>query len=118
VVRWGVDDRTAAVRIAGGAASTRVEARFAGADAQPHLVVAAVLAAGLWGIREKLTPPPPAELPTTPWTARQALADSALARRLLGDAVVDAQVARLDEEIAAGCDAVTDWQRTRGDLRM
>jgi glutamine synthetase len=118
VVRWGVDDRTAAVRIAGSGASTRVEARFAGADAQPHLVVAAVLAAGLWGIREKLTAPPPAELPTTPWAARQALADSALARRLLGDAVVDAQVAMLAEEIAAGCDTVTDWQRARGDLRM
>jgi glutamine synthetase len=117
VVRCGVDDRTAAVRIAGSGGSTRVEARFAGADAQPHLVVAAVLAAGLWGIREKLTAPPPAELPTTPWTARQALADSALARELLGDEVVDAQVARLDEEIAAGCEVVTDWQRTRGDLR-
>lgn len=117
-VRWGVDDRTAAVRVAGSGGSTRVETRFAGADVQPHLVVAAILAAGLWGIREELTAPPPAMLPATPWQARQLLAESALARQLLGDAVVAAQVAHLDEELAAGCDAVTDWQRARGDLRM
>ncbi len=118
LVRWGVDDRTAAVRVAGTGDSTRAEVRFAGADAQPHLVVAAVLAAGLWGVREELAPPAPAELPGTPWEARQALAGSALARRLLGDPVVDAQLAHLDEEIAAGCDTVTDWQRRRGALRM
>lgn len=118
VVRWGADDRTAAVRVAGAGESTRAEVRFAGADAQPHLVVAAVLAAGLWGIREELTPPEPGELPATPWAARQALAESSLARELLGAAVVDAQLAHLDEEIAAGCEAVTDWQRKRGGLRQ
>lgn len=117
VVRCGEDDRTASVRIAGSGPSTRAEVRFAGADAQPHLVVAAILAAGLWGIREELSPPDPAELPATPWQARDRLAGSDLARRLLGDEVVDAQVAHLGEELASGLDAVTDWQRTRGDLR-
>lgn len=117
VVRSGTDDRTASVRVAGSGASTRAEVRFAGADAQPHLVVAAILAAGLWGIREELTAPPPAELPATPWEARAVLAASDLARELLGEAVVEAQLAHLDEEIAAGCEAVTDWQRRRGDLR-
>ena len=117
LLRWGVDDRTAAVRVAGSGGSTRAEVRFAGADAQPHLVVAAILAAGLWGIESELTPPEPAELPATPWQARQALAESALARQLLGDPVVDAQLAHLDEEITAGLDTVTDWQRRRGDLR-
>jgi glutamine synthetase len=118
-VRWGTDDRTAAVRVAGTGDSTRAEVRFAGADAQPHLVVAAILAAGLWGIESELTPPAePTELPTTPWQARQALAESELARELLGEAVVDAQLAHLDEEIAAGCDAVNDWQRRRGGLRQ
>ncbi|MFL6119404.1 glutamine synthetase [Actinophytocola sp.] len=117
LLRWGVDDRTAAVRVAGRGGSTRAEVRFAGADAQPHLVAAAILAAGLWGIEEELAPPEPAELPSTPWEARQALAGSALARDLLSEAVVDAQLAHLDEEIAAGLDAVTDWQRHRGNLR-
>lgn len=117
VVRHGTDDRTASVRVAGTGAATRAEVRFAGADAQPHLVVAAILAAGLWGIREELTPPEPGELPTTPWAARAALAASDLARELLGEQVVAAQLAHLDEEIEAGCTTVTDWQRHRGDLR-
>jgi glutamine synthetase len=117
VVRHGADDRTASVRVAGSGASTRAEVRFAGADAQPHLVVAAILAAGLWGIRDELTVPAPGELPGTPWEARTALAKSGLARELLGEPVVDAQLAHLDEEIEAGCGAVTDWQRRRGDLR-
>lgn len=117
VVRHGTDDRTASVRVAGTGASTRAEVRFAGADAQPHLVVAAILAAGLWGIREELSPPEPGELPATPWEARALLASSELARQLLGAPVVEAQLAHLDEEIAAGCGAVSDWQRRRGDLR-
>jgi glutamine synthetase len=117
VVRWGVDDRTAAVRVAGTGASARAEVRFAGADAQPHLVVAAILAAGRWGIEQELSPPEPTELPATPWEARRALAESELARDLLGEAVVDAQLAHLDEEIEAGLSAVTDWQRDRGALR-
>ena len=58
-VRVGADDRTAAVRLAGSGDSLRIEARFAGADAQPHLVVAALLAAGLRGVREELPIPPP-----------------------------------------------------------
>jgi glutamine synthetase len=114
-VRAGVDDRTAAVRIAGTGDTLRMEARFAGADAQVHLVVAALLAAGLWGLRED--PPPPARLLDTPWAARDALAGSALARELLGDEIVDARVALLDEELATGLATVTDWQRTRGDRR-
>jgi glutamine synthetase len=117
-VRWGVDDRTASVRVAGTGASRRAEVRFAGADAQPHLVVAAILAAGLWGIREELTPSAAGELPVTPWAARAALASSELARQLLGEQVVEAQLAHLDEEIEAGLATVTDWQRRRGDLRQ
>lgn len=118
VVRWGVDDRTASVRLAGSGASARAEVRFAGADAQPHLVVAAILAAGRWGIEQELTPPEPDTLPTTPWAAHRALAESDLARDLLGEAVVEAQLAHLDEEIEAGLSAVTDWQRSRGALRQ
>lgn len=117
VVRWGTDDRTASVRIAGTGDSRRAEVRFAGADAQPHLVVAAILAAGRWGLQQELALPEPAELPGTPWQARQALAESELARDLLGEAVVEAQLAHLDEEIDAGLSAVTDWQRERGALR-
>lgn len=117
-VRAGADDRTAALRIAGSEESLRLEARFAGADAQPHLVVASLLAAGMWGVREELPMPPPARLYSTPWTAARALDESELARKLLGDAMVDARVALLDEELTTGLNTVTDWQRARGDRRV
>jgi glutamine synthetase len=117
-VRVGADDRTASLRLAGSGDSLRIEARFAGADAQPHLVVAALLAAGLRGVREKLPMPPPGRLHDTPWAARHALHESELARKLLGDEMVDARVALLDEELSTGLQVVTDWQRTRGDRRI
>lgn len=117
-VRAGADDRTAAVRIAGSAESMRIEARFAGADAQPHLVVGALLAAGMWGIREEVPMPRPGRLHGSPWEAARALEHSELARKLLGDDMVDARVALLNEEIASGLDTVTDWQRARGDRRV
>jgi glutamine synthetase len=117
VLRVGVDDRTAALRLAGTGANRRVEVRFAGADAQPHLVVAALLAAGLHGMREPLPDQPAGHLHDTPWAARQALHESTLARTLLGAPMVDARLALLDEEIATTLATVTDHQRHRGDLR-
>lgn len=116
-VRAGVDDRTAAVRIAGSGDSRRLEARFAGADAQPHLVVAALLAAGTRGIRENLPTPEPTRLHETPWDALRALDESTVARSLLGDEMVDARVALLANELQAALNTVTPWQRARGDLR-
>lgn len=120
VLRWGVDDRTAAVRLAGRGDSLRLECRFAGADAQPHLVVAAILAAGLAGIRAGAAAPDAGqivgELATTPWQALARLS-TGRAAQLLGDAVVRHQAALLRAELDACCDAVTDWQRRRGVLR-
>lgn len=117
VLRWGVDDRTAAVRVAGRDRSLRLEFRFAGADAQPHLVVAALLAAGRAGMEEGLTPPPPGQpvgcLHDKPWDAL----DFKRLGELLGDEVAVQQEALLRAEIDAGCNAVTDWQRRRGALR-
>ncbi|WP_236788228.1 glutamine synthetase [Amycolatopsis sp. GM8] len=116
-IRWGTDDRTASVRIAGHGAGRRLEFRFAGADAQVHLVVAALLAAGRAGIEDGLTPPPEGEevgtLCATPWEALAALEDS----KVLGAELLEQQTALLRAEIDAGCDAVTDWQRRRGALR-
>ncbi len=52
---WGVDNRTAALRvIPGSKTSTRVEVRLGGSDLNPYLGAAACLAAGLYGIRNKL----------------------------------------------------------------
>ncbi|WP_420809087.1 glutamine synthetase [Amycolatopsis suaedae] len=120
VLRWGTDDRTAAVRLAGRDGARRLEFRFAGADAQPHLVVAALLAAGLAGIDDGLSPPPEGEvtgeLAATPWRALELLRHGRLAG-LLGEEVAAQQEALLAAEIDAGLAAVTDWQRSRGALR-
>ncbi|MEC3981114.1 glutamine synthetase [Amycolatopsis sp. H20-H5] len=120
VLRWGADDRTAAVRLVGAGAAQRLEFRFAGADAQPHLVVAALLAAGTAGIAEGLKPPPAGadlgELASSPWEALAELTGGRAAA-LLGTDVVAHRAALLREELDAGLNAVTDWQRARGALR-
>lgn len=59
---WGHNNRTVAFRIpTGSGPDTRIEHRVAGADASPHLVVAAVLAGVLHGITHRLVPSPPIE---------------------------------------------------------
>ncbi|MEC7075195.1 MAG: glutamine synthetase family protein, partial [Pseudomonadota bacterium] len=59
---WGYDNRTTAIRIPESpSAARRIEHRVAGADANPYLVLAAVLA-GIWhGIENTLSPPDPVE---------------------------------------------------------
>lgn len=120
-VRWGWDDRTAAVRLVGRGGSLRLECRFAGADAQPHLVVAALLAAGLAGVRQELSPPEPGvvvgELAGTPWEALRRLTDARIPRELLGEPVVAAQAALLGAELDSLCETVSDTQRRRGAMR-
>lgn len=59
---WGTNNRTVALRIpAEGGKNTRIEHRIAGADANPYLVTAAVVAGILFGISDKLTSTPPSE---------------------------------------------------------
>ncbi|MBN6038834.1 glutamine synthetase family protein [Amycolatopsis sp. 195334CR] len=114
VLRWGTDDRTASVRVAGGD-EPRLEFRFAGADAQPHLVVAALLAAGMTGLDEDLEPPPEGEscgeLAGSPWEALAGISG------LLGPEVTAQQTSLLRAEIDAGLESVSDWQRDRARSR-
>jgi len=64
---WGANNRSVAVRIpAGDDANRRLEHRIAGADANPYLALAAVLAGIHYGISKKITPPPAATLDTKP----------------------------------------------------
>ncbi len=59
---WGYENRTVSLRVPADApVATRIEHRVAGADAQPHLVVAAILAGMLRGIEQGLQPPLPME---------------------------------------------------------
>ena len=53
---WGVENRTTALRvIPGSASSQRIEYRVVAADTNPYLALAAVLGSGLAGIEQKLT---------------------------------------------------------------
>ncbi|MHC6226768.1 glutamine synthetase family protein [Pseudomonas sp. X10] len=93
---WGVDNRTVSLRVPGGPAKTRhVEHRICGADANPYLAAAAILAGIHRGIREQLDPGAPVEgngyaqatehLPSDWLTALQALERSQWAREALGE---------------------------------
>lgn len=119
-IRWGHDDRTASIRVAGSDSSRRLEFRFAGADAQPHLVVAALLAAGRRGLENTLRPTAAGtevgSLAGSPWEALELLREGRAAK-LLGADVAALLESMLAEEIEAGLEAVTDFQRTRGRLR-
>ena len=121
---WAFDNRTVGFRVVGHGPSFRIENRMPGADANPYLAFAATLAAGMAGVEEQLdcgeqyegNAYVDAELPGLPKTLREAadlLDRSQLARRSLGDAVVDfyAHTARL--EVRAFDNAVTDWEGHR-----
>jgi glutamine synthetase len=59
---WGYNNRSAGMRIPAGAdAARRIEHRVAGADANPYLALAAVLAGVHHGLLKKVDPGPPAK---------------------------------------------------------
>ncbi|OFE16736.1 glutamine synthetase [Humibacillus sp. DSM 29435] len=127
-VSWGHDNRTCALRVVGHGAGIRVENRLGGGDVNPYLAVAAMMAGGMHGIEEQLELEPPFEgnaytsdkvrVPKTLHEARDLLDASTLARRLLGDEVIDHYVNAADVEIAAFDAFVTDWERRRGFERL
>ena len=56
---WGEDNRTCGFRVVGHGAGRRVESRIPGADVNPYIVLAASIAAGLYGIDHDLDPGEP-----------------------------------------------------------
>ena len=57
-IAWSDDNRTAGVRVVGDGPSLRLECRIPGADCNPYLALAALLAAGLDGVAQGTEPPP------------------------------------------------------------
>jgi glutamine synthetase len=127
-VRWGRDNRTCAMRVVGHGPSLRVENRVPGADVNPYLALAAMVAAGLHGIENGLELEPAFEgnayeddgprVPHTLRDARELFASSAIAREAFGEEVVAHYVNYADVELAAFDSAVTDWERFRGFERL
>jgi glutamine synthetase len=121
---WSYDNRTAGFRVVGAGESLRIECRIPGADANPYLAFAALLASGLDGIARKTEPPSmftgnvyeATELPEVPRTLRDAVErfqSSSFARQSFGDDVVDHFAHFFANEQAAYDTAVTDWERRR-----
>jgi glutamine synthetase len=122
-VRWGVDNRTCALRLVGHGHSLRAENRTPGGDVNAYLAVAAMIAAGLHGIDNEL-PLEPAfvgnayegDNPRVPHTLRDALElwqGSQIARVAFGPEVIDHYANYAQVELAAYDAAVTDWELRR-----
>ena len=121
-VSWGTEDRSALVRVKGGSIESRhVEQRAASSLANPYLVGAAVLAAGLLGIEEGLELEPPAPPPAEeqsgytplPVDMREALAELEACepiRALLGEDLVQSYTTMRRYELQRFEDHVTDWE--------
>jgi glutamine synthetase len=121
---WAFDNRTVGFRVVGQGDSFRLENRMPGADANPYLAFAAMLAAGLAGIEEDLdcgklyqgNAYTDATLPALPHSLRDAAAlldSSRMARRAFSDSVTDFYVHTARCEVQAFGDAVTDWEKQR-----
>jgi glutamine synthetase len=127
-VAWGQDNRTCSMRVVGHGQALRVENRLPGADVNPYLALAAMIAAGLHGIDGELELEPAFEgnayesdkptVPDTMYAARDLFAESALAREAFGQEVVDHYLNRAAVELAAYEAAVTDWEKFRGFERL
>src|SRR5689334_11266777 len=124
---WGFENRTCALRVIGGSASTqRVEYRIAAADINPYIALAAAIGSGLWGIERKIEPDEAIVgnayeqsgaanhgLPSTLWDAAQRLRASEAARDLFGSEFVDHYAATREWEEREARKAVTNWQLAR-----
>jgi len=128
-LRWGRDNRTCAFRLVGHGDSLRLENRIPGGDVNPYLATAAVIAAGLAGIEERLELEPAFEgnayddptadhVPTSLAEARDLWLGSEFARTTFGDDVVDHYANMAAVELAAFGRSVTDWERIRGFERL
>ena len=126
---WGVDNRTCAFRVVGHGPGLRVESRLAGADTNPYLAFAAIIAAGLHGIENELeleeaypgnaydaTDKP--RVPSSLGAAIDLFEGSALARHAFGDEVVDHYLHYARTELRSFEAAVTDWEKFRSFERL
>jgi glutamine synthetase len=123
---WSRDNRTAGFRLCGEETKgVRIECRIGGADLNPYLAFAALIAAGLKGIEDKLPLEAPysgdaysgkklREVSKTLRDATEALKKSKLLREAMGDKVVDHYVHTAEWEQFEYDRRVTDWELKRG----
>ena len=127
-VAWGRDNRTCSMRVVGHGQGLRFENRLPGADVNPYLALAAMIAAGLHGVENELELEDPLEgnayqsdkphVPHTMYAARDLFAESDMVREAFGEEVVDHYLNRARVELDAYEAAVTDWEKFRGFERL
>eukprot|EP01112_Ceratiomyxa_fruticulosa_P017295 TRINITY_DN5362_c0_g1_i1.p1 TRINITY_DN5362_c0_g1~~TRINITY_DN5362_c0_g1_i1.p1 ORF type:complete len:483 (-),score=90.20 TRINITY_DN5362_c0_g1_i1:87-1535(-) len=126
---WGIDNRTVGIRVLPHSANAcRLEFRVTGADINPYISIAASVAAGLWGVAQKLQLKQEPiigsgyiaqkqgltkRLPHTLSEATNELAKSKVARELLGEDFVDHFVETRRWEVRQFNNEVTDWEKRR-----
>jgi glutamine synthetase len=123
---WGIENRSAAIRAISPSRSElcRIECRRPGADANPYLALAAILAAATDGLRRRLEPPSPVEgdayarsdleeLPNSLESALAAFAADSALRSSLGETFSDYYATSRRWELKAWQQAVTEWERDR-----
>lgn len=123
-MNWGLDDRSVSFRVLLREDGFSLEHRVPGADANPYLFIATALATGLEGMDRGLaggpvrpdSPPevgaqPARSLPADLPAALDLLAASQIARRWLGDALIDRFVGLKRDEAARYARTLTDWER-------
>jgi glutamine synthetase len=123
---WSRDNRTAGFRLVGeGSKSIRTECRIGGADLNPYLAFAALLAAGLAGIEEGLELEAPfvgdaysgkrlREVPKTLREATRLMDRSKMLRSTFGDDAIDHYVHTAEWEQFEYDRRITDWELKRG----
>ena len=120
---WGHDNRTCGFRIVGHGQHLRTESRIPGGDVNPYMAFAALLAAGLHGIEQKLELPPAftgnayeSNVQRFPHALRDAIASlekGTMAREAFGDDVVDHYLNFARTEQAQFDKVVTGYERER-----
>jgi glutamine synthetase len=121
---WAFDNRTVGFRVVGHGEGFRLENRMPGADANPYLAFAAMLAAGLAGVNEGLecgkmyegnayADPKLPHLATNLAQAADQFSRSAVAKKYFGPEIVDFYARTARNEIREFNAAVTDWERAR-----
>lgn len=121
-MEWGNNNRTIALRVPHSPPQARrVENRIAGSDANPYLVMAASLGAGLLGMEQNLQAREPVhdesgysrprEIPKGLESALEKLHGSSVARALLSDLFVDVFCSVKDVELDSFMHDVSQWDR-------
>ncbi len=128
-VVWSPDNRTAGFRLVGHGAGMRIEARVPGADCNPYIAFAAVIAAGLDGIDNELDCGDPFDgngytaegVERIPWNLVDAISDfsdSKFALEAFGPLVHGHLLHAAEEEWKASNNLVSEWELRRNFERI